>query len=164
MTMRAVRSMVVSAALVGALALSLAGCAAGTGGGVALGPEAVKGKTPDGTVDMEEVQAAYIGSGNAGKGVLTFRGRSYPFLVGGAGIGGIGLSTIDASGEVYNLRDLSQFPGTYGQARYGFAIGTSSAGDLWMQNEQGVILRLNAKRTGLMLSLGGDAVVISMNP
>jgi len=164
MTRRAMRSMVAGAALMGALALSLAGCTAGAGGSIALGPDAVKGKTPDGTVDMEEVQAAYIGSGNAGKGVLTFRGRSYPFLVGGAGIGGIGLSTIDASGEVYNLRELSQFPGTYGQARYGFAIGTSSAGDLWMQNEQGVILRLNAKRTGLMLSLGGDAVVISMNP
>jgi hypothetical protein len=30
--------------------------------------------------------------------------------------------------EVYNLRDLAQFPGTYGQARYGFAIGTASVG------------------------------------
>jgi len=31
---------------------------------------------------------------------------------GGVGIGGIGLSTIDAAGEVYNLRDFAQFPGT----------------------------------------------------
>ena len=44
----------------------------------------------------------------------------------------------------------------------GFALGTTSAGDLWLQNEHGVILRLKAKREGLMLSLGGDAVVISM--
>ena len=64
--------------------------------------------------------------------------------------------------EVYNLGALGQFPGTYGQARYGFAIGTASAGDLWLQNEAGVIMHLKAKRTGLMLSLGGDAVVISM--
>jgi len=56
------------------------------------------------------------------------------------------------------------FPATYGQARYGFAIGTSSAGDLWMQNEAGVILHLKAKREGLILSLGGDAVVITMTP
>ena len=135
---------------------------AGSPGSVALGPDAVKGKTPDGTVDMQEVQAAYIGSGSAGTGVLSFRGVQYPFQVGGVGVGGIGLSTVDAAGEVYNLRELAQFPGTYGQARYGFAIGTASAGDLWMQNESGVILRLNAKRTGLILSLGGDAVVISM--
>jgi len=147
------------AVLISATVLCLAGCT----GSVALGPAAVQGKTPDGTVDMQEVQAAYIGSGAAGTGVLFFRGRQYPFQVGGVGVGGIGLSTVDAAGEVYNLRDISQFPGTYGQARYGFAIGTSSAGDLWMQNEAGVILHLKAKRTGLILSLGGDAVVISMS-
>jgi hypothetical protein len=31
-----------------------------------------------------------------------------------------------------------------------------------MQNESGAILYLRAKRTGLMLSLGGDAGVISI--
>src|SRR5262249_42375865 len=105
--------------------------------GKELEPEAIKGKTPDATVEMEEVQAAFIGSGAGGKGVLSFRGQQYPFRVGGVGVGGVGLSTVDASGEVYNLRELSQFPGTYGQARYGFAIGTSSAGELWMQNGVG---------------------------
>ena len=158
MIRQTLKSIVTRVALVSACVLHLAGCA----GNIELGPDAVKGKTPDGTVDMEEVQAAYIGSGSAGKGVLVFRGKQYPFQVGGVGIGGIGLSTIDAAGEVYNLPDLAQFPGTYGQARYGFAIGKSSAGDLWMQNESGVILHLKAKHTGLILSLGGDAVVISM--
>ena len=138
--------------------LWLAGCT----GGVALGPDSVKGQTPAGFVEMHEVQAAYMASGSGGAGVLSYRGVEYPFNVGGVGVGGIGLSTIEATGEVYNLRDLGQFPGTYGQARYGFAIGTASAGDLWLQNEAGVILHLKAKRTGLMLSLGGDAVVISM--
>jgi hypothetical protein len=55
-----------------------------------------------------------------------------------------------------------QFPGTSAQGRYGFAIGTMSAGDLWMKNENGVVMHLKAKRTGLMLSLGGDAVAITM--
>jgi len=36
-------------------------------------------------------------------------------------------------------------------------------GDLWLQNANGVVMRLVAKRQGLMLSLGGDAVVIQMN-
>jgi hypothetical protein len=158
MTKQPVKSIVVGFALVSACVLYLTGCA----GSVELGPDAVKGQTPDGTVDMQEVQAAYIGSGSAGTGVLFFRDVQYPFEVGGVGIGGFGLSTINARGEVYNLRDLSQFPGTYGQARYGFAIGTASGGDLWLQNESGVIMHLKAKREGLMLSLGGDAVVISM--
>ena len=138
--------------------MSLAGCTER----VALSPEAIQGQTPDATIAMHEVQAAYIGSGSGGGGVLTFRGVAYTFDVGGVGVGGIGASTIEATGEVYNLSNLGQFPGTYGQARYGFAIGTASGGDLWLQNEAGVILHLKAKRTGLMLSLGGDAMVISM--
>jgi hypothetical protein len=80
------RSIVTRVVLASAWVLCLAGCV----GTVELGPDAVKGKTPDATVDMEEIQAAYIGSGNAGTGVLFYRGRQYPFKVGGAGIGGIG--------------------------------------------------------------------------
>jgi hypothetical protein len=143
--------------LIGSL-VGMAGCSSS----VQVGPAAVAGREPDGTVDMREVQVAYIGSAGGGSGTLYYRGRTYPFKVGGLGVGGIGVSSIDASGEVYNLPNLQSFPGAYGQARYGFAIGTASAGDLWLQNPSGVILHLKAKRTGLMLSLGGDAVVISM--
>jgi hypothetical protein len=138
--------------------LSLAGCTTS----VKVGPEAVAGLTPDGTVDMNEVQVAYIGSGGGGNGTLFYHGGVYPFTIAGLGVGGIGASTISAEGEVYKLNNLASFAGAYAQGRYGFAIGSTSGGDLWMQNEAGVIMHLKAKRTGLMLSLGGDAVVISM--
>ena len=141
-----------------ALALLLAACTSS----VKLGPQSVAGLTPDGTVDMNEVQAAFVGSAGGGTGTLYYQGIPYAFNIAGLGVGGIGASTIDANGEVYKLRSVANFPGTYGQARYGFAIGTMSGGDLWMQNESGVIMHLKAKRTGLILSLGGDAMVISM--
>ena len=141
-----------------ALMSSLAGCT----GNVKVGPEAVAGLAPSGTVEMKQVQAAFIGSGGGGTGTLFFQGRSYPFTVGGLGVGGIGVSEIQAEGEVYKLASVSEFPGAYAQARYGFAIGTTSGGDLWLQNEKGVIMHLHAKREGLMLSLGGDAVIIAM--
>lgn len=129
---------------------------------VQVGPQAVAGLTPSGTVNMDEVQVAYIGSGGGGSGTLYYQGRAYPFAVGGLGVGGFGASTISAQGEVYKLNSVAAFPGAYGQARYGLAIGNASMGDLWLQNEAGVIMHLKAKRSGLMLSLGGDAVVISM--
>jgi hypothetical protein len=125
-------------------------------------PASVQGQAPDGTVEMHEVQAAYIGSGSGGGGTVFFHGRSYPFRVGGVGVGGIGLSTVEARGEVYNLQSIEQFPGTYAQGRYGFAIGTASGGDLWLQNDSGVVMHLVAKREGLMLSLGADAIEITM--
>ena len=146
-------------AMLGLAALLLVG---GCAGSVKVGPEAVAGLSPDGTVDMDEVQVAYIGSGGGGSGTLFYQGRSYPFTVAGLGVGGIGASTISAHGEVYKMQNISQFPGAYAQGRYGFALGATSGGDLWMQNEAGVIMHLKAKREGLMLSFGGDAVVISM--
>jgi hypothetical protein len=146
-------------AFMAVLALSLlSGCSSS----VKVGPEAVAGLTPDATVDMQEVQVAYLASGGGGNGTLFYRGGVYPFTIGGLGVGGIGASTISASGEVYKLSSLAQFPGAYIEGRYGFALGNRSGGDLWLQNGAGVILHLKAKREGLMLSLGGDAIAISM--
>jgi hypothetical protein len=82
---------------------------------------------------MNQVQAAFIGSAGGGTGTLYYRGGAYPFHVAGLGVGGIGVSTIDANGEVYKLPGLANFPGAYAQARYGFAIGTMSGGEGWPQ-------------------------------
>ena len=138
--------------------LLLAGC----GPKVEIGNAAIAGKTPDAYVTMHMVQAAYLGSGTAGHGTISFNGNTYAFSVTGLGVGGIGVSEIDAQGEAYSLPSISMFPGAYAQARYGYALGTASGGDLWLQNDAGVILHLKAKREGLMLSLGGDAINISM--
>ena len=116
-----------------------------------------------GTISIRQVQIAWIGSGNLGGGSLQYNGQSYRFTIGGLGIGGFGISEITATGEVYNLKDLAYFPGAYLQARAGFAIGTVSAGELWLQNSNGVVLHLKAQRVGLALSLGGDAIYIRMD-
>jgi len=44
-----------------------------------------------GTVEIEQVQIAFIGSGNIGGGTLQFQGGSYSFSVGGLGVGGFGI-------------------------------------------------------------------------
>jgi hypothetical protein len=116
-----------------------------------------------GTVTIEQVQIAFIGSGNLGGGTLLFKGQKYSFSVGGLGIGGIGVSRMEAYGSVYNLYNLSDFVGSYLQARYGLAVGSVSTGSLWLANAQGVTLELKAKRSGLALSLGGDAVYIDFD-
>jgi hypothetical protein len=115
-----------------------------------------------GKIEINQVQVAFLFSGNLGGGKLHYGGKSYDFSIGGLGVGGIGASSIDAVGEVYNLNKLEDFEGAYGQARYGFAVVEKSAGELWLENPAGVYIRVNAKRAGLALSLGADAVYIGL--
>lgn len=135
------------------------GALLGAGAAFAL-PARAQDKVKAGTVEIEQVQVAFIGSGNLGGGTLQYQGKSYRFTVGGLGIGGFGVSKMQATGDVYNMKELRQFAGAYGQARYGLAVGDKSAGELWLQNANGVLLSLKARRTGLALSLGADAVII----
>jgi hypothetical protein len=128
-----------------------------------IAPPTLRGKAPSGYVDMREVSIAYLGEAGGGKGTLTFQGQTYPFVIAGLGGGGVGISTVDASGEVYNLTDVARFPGAYGEGRYGAVVGDASTGDLWLENDAGVVMHLKAKREGLMLSLGADVVDIRMS-
>ena len=113
-----------------------------------------------GTVSIEQMTVAFIGSGALGGGTLNYRGRSYRFTIGGLGIGGFGISKMEATGDVYNLHELSQFPGAYGSARYGAAIGDQGSGQLWLENPHGVLMSLKARRQGLAVSMGADAVIV----
>jgi hypothetical protein len=116
-----------------------------------------------GTLTIEQVQIAFIGSGNLGGGTLSVGGQKYNFSIGGLGIGGFGVSKMECTGTVYNLKNINDFAGGYVQGRYGMAVGSTGGGQLWLQNSKGVVLELKAKRTGLALSLGGDAVYINFD-
>lgn len=144
------------------LLLVLAGCRAFSDDESVTSISLTPNERPTATISLQGAAAAFIGSGQGGDGTLVFKGKSYPFYVGGLGIGGIGASTIEATGEVYRLKKLADFPGAYSQVRYGAVAGTSSTGEMWLNNPEGVIIHLDARRTGLMLSLGGDAMVITL--
>ncbi len=72
------------------------------------------------TVTINEYELAYIFNGQLGGGKLNFQGNTYDFKLGGLGIGGIGASHITATGDVYNLKNVWQFPGTFVQASLGY--------------------------------------------
>jgi hypothetical protein len=115
-----------------------------------------------GTIEVEQYQISLLYSGNIGGGKLHFQEQTYEFSIGGLGIGGVGASKITAQGEIYNLRDIGDFEGAYGQARYGYVFEKKSKGELLMENANGVVIRMAAKRKGLALSMGADAIYIRM--
>jgi hypothetical protein len=119
----------------------------------ALGP-------PVGRVSIHQLTVAFIGSAEVGGGALTYRGRTYRFNATGLGVGGVGASRLDAGGDVYGLRDLSDFEGAYLEARSGWAVGPKGRGFLWLRNAHGVVMRLRAHRNGLALTLGADGMLV----
>ncbi len=118
---------------------------------------------PVGTVVINEYELAYIFNGQLGGGKLYFQKGEHDFKMGGLGIGGIGVSHLTATGEVYNLTDVSQFPGTYGQASVGYSVTDQGKGHLWLQNQNGVVLHLTTTQQGLGLTAGVDGIVINMD-
>ena len=116
-----------------------------------------------GTVTIEQAQVAFIFSGNVGGGKLHYKGKTYEFDIGGLGVGGFGVSKIEATGTIYNLFKLTDFAGVYGQARTGVVVADMSAGTLWLENTKGVYMKLKAKREGLALSLGVDGIYIAFD-
>jgi hypothetical protein len=118
-------------------------------------------KPPSGTVEINETQFALILGGSVGGGVLHFKGKSYPFKTSGLKVGGIGVAKVAAVGEVYDLKRVSDFPGTYVKGSVGFALG-GGVGGLILKNEHGVVMRLESTLQGIALTLGVEGMTVKM--
>lgn len=119
-------------------------------GGLALAAE----QQPVGKVTIEEEQFGLVLGGSVGGGTLTFQSKEYPFKLKGLSVGlNVGVSKMSAVGEVYDMMEVSKFPGTYTKFEASIALG-GGAGGLRLQNENGVIMNLHSRTQGLDLNLG----------
>ena len=64
---------------------------------------------PSATVSIREWSATYYAQAESGKGTLYYQGRHH-FTISGAGVGGSDAQQVSATGKVYNLNRLSDFP------------------------------------------------------
>ena len=118
--------------------------------GLAYADEA---KKADGKVTINETQFALILGGSVGGGTLSFKGKDHEFKVGGLTVGAnAGVSKMDAAGEVYDLKDIKDFPGTYTKLDASVTLG-GGVGGLRLKNEHGVIMRLVSRSQGLQLNV-----------
>jgi hypothetical protein len=123
--------------------------------GVAQGPYYAVGSV---SIDMTSV-AAGVGA-SWGSGVLRFQGQRHLFKIDGLSVGNVGISSINAVGNVYNMTSLSQFAGNYGAIGAGVTLAGGMAG-LRMQNQNGVIINLYAMQQGVQLNIGPQGFSIS---
>jgi hypothetical protein len=116
---------------------------------------------PSATVRIQEWSAAYYGSAATGKGTLYYHGGSHRFTISGGGIGGMGGQKISATGKVYNLNRLSDFPGTYHGISGGLTLieGKMHAK---LTNGNGVVMYLAGETEGLASSMGAQAFEVNL--
>ena len=152
-----IRSPAIAAILAVLALLPLAGCQIPPSGIPTAA--SIRGLGPSGTVTMTQV---FVSASGVGSGSLNFRGRTYPFTLVGSLIGLGAISTLQASGEVYKLTDVSQFSGPWIQGTGSLAITSRANGEIWLENRNGVIMRLNAAQAGLTFSQGRYELTIQL--
>jgi len=92
-----------------------------------------------------------------GGGTLTYKGKDYPVDVTGLSVGDVGVSKIEASGKVYNLKGLADFDGNYTAVGAGATVAGGGAVTT-MRNQNGVTVDLVATTQGVKFALGGGGV------
>ena len=120
-------------------------------------------KQPVGTISIDETQIGLLMGGDFGAGTLTFHGKTYPFKLKGLGEAASGSvePNMNATGEVYDLKEVSQFPGVYTKLETSIALG-GGAGGLRLKNKNGVILSLHSTQ-GVELGLEHGGVTVTMD-
>jgi hypothetical protein len=116
---------------------------------------------PDASLTLSKGQVA-VGIGwSWGGGVLSFKGKKYPFKVGGLSVVDVGVTKGDAVGKVYHLKRLKDFNGTYTGAAAEGTIG-GGAGISTMKNQNGVVIKLQSTTQGVNFKLAGEGVKITL--
>jgi len=122
---------------------------------------AAEGKKPSGKVSIESRSiAAGIGV-TWGDGKLNFQGKEIPFSIDGLTLVDFGIGKASATGEVYDLTDLSKFDGTYVAAEAGFALA-GGVGGMVLRNQNGVVMHVHSTTRGARLQLGTSGLSIKL--
>jgi len=128
----------------------------------AQGQEAQPKKTPDATVEFSGGSVAAGIGYSWGSGTLTYRGKKYPISVDGLSAGAsAGITSVTASGSVYNLKKLKDFDGNYTAVSTGATVG-GGASVVTMRNQNGVVIDSVSTTQGLKLALDAAGVKIKI--
>ena len=119
-------------------------------------------RADEGTIRISVVKAGWVIGGSGGNGVLNFHGRNYPLSIGGVSYGIVfGASQTDLRGRVSNIRRPSDVAGVYGAAGAGLAVGRGASA-IVLTNQNGAILELSGRQTGLIANADLSGLAISM--
>jgi len=115
-----------------------------------------------GYVSVVFAKAGLVVGAGGGRGVLTYRGRDYPFRVSGLSVGfTIGASAMRLTGRVSGLRELKDFSGVYDAVGGGGAL-VGGFGGVQLTNKKGVTITLQGVEAGLEFAANRSGIRISL--
>jgi hypothetical protein len=116
---------------------------------------------PDATLDLKGGAVAFVAGYSWGSGTLHFKGKNYPWKVGGLSVVDVGASKFTGTGRVYHLTKVSDIAGTYTSAEAGATVagGVSIQS---MKNSKGVLIVLSSSRAGLQFTAAPKGVEIKL--
>ena len=113
-----------------------------------------------GYVSIAFARAGLVVGAGAGRGVLTYRGRDYPFRASGLSVGlSAGASAMRLTGRVSGLRELKDFSGTYDAVGGGGAL-VGGFGGVQLTNKKGVTITLQGAVAGLEFAANRSGIRI----
>jgi hypothetical protein len=119
-------------------------------------------RSPSGQISIEIVSAGLILGVSGGSGTLIYQGKRFPLSIGGVNLGAIiGASKANLYGQVYNLRNVSDIAGTYGESEAGYAVVTGRKAAR-LKNTRGVVLVVRGRQVGLEISLNLSGMQIGL--
>jgi len=114
-----------------------------------------------GTIEFTTTAAAFIVGVEWGHGTMTMHdGAVYSFDIKGVSVIDVGISKVEAKGEIFKLVEASDLQGTYAAGEAG-AVVVAGGSALTMQNSKDVIIKVRSKQTGLKLTLAPEGLRIS---
>ena len=129
---------------------------------LALGSAAfAEDEKPNATLELEQTSVALVFGYTWGSGTLTFDGKGYPVEVDGLSFLAIGFVQAKASAEVFNLKSLADFSGTYVAGSIEGTAG-AGAGATTMRNQNGVVIQLFTTTQGLNLKLAPEGIRLNL--
>ena len=115
-----------------------------------------------GYVRLKFVKAGLMVGTGGGSGVLTYRGRDYPFRVSGLSLGvTAGASVSRLKGWASGIREVNDFAGSYSSVGAGGAF-VGGAGGVHLVNPRGVRIDLQGSKAGMEVSANVSEVRISL--
>jgi len=115
-----------------------------------------------GYVRVKLLKAALMVGAGGGNGVLTYRGRDYPFRVSGLSLGvTAGASVSRLEGWASGIRQVGDFAGTYSSVGGGGAFA-GGFGGVQLGNEKGVRIALQGPKAGMEFAANLSGVRISL--